>query len=133
MVCVAGDGCFLMSAQELATAALHELAIVVIVVSNGSYGTIRSHQRRRFPGREIGTAIRNPDFVAFARSFGAEGVRVTSTGDFAPALEREPFQQLVQRLAAGVLEHQHALPRSRTNASGRTAHAPSSSSFNPYS
>ncbi|HEX4213439.1 MAG TPA: thiamine pyrophosphate-dependent enzyme [Candidatus Dormibacteraeota bacterium] len=88
VVCLAGDGCFLMSAQELATAALHELPIVVIVVSNGSYGTIRSHQRRRFPGREIGTAIRNPDFVAFARSFGAQGERITSTAEFAPALER---------------------------------------------
>lgn len=88
VVCLAGDGCFLMSAQELATAALHDLSIVVIVFSNGSYGTIRSHQRRRFPDREIGTAIRNPDFPVFARSFGAHGERVTSTAEFAPALEK---------------------------------------------
>lgn len=88
VVCLAGDGCFLMSAQELATAALHDLPIIVVVFSNGSYGTIRSHQRRRFPGREIGTAIRNPDFTAFARSFGALGERIACTDDFAPALDR---------------------------------------------
>jgi acetolactate synthase-1/2/3 large subunit len=84
VVCVTGDGDFMMSAQELATAVLERTAIVVIVVNNGMYGTIRLHQERRFPGRISGTALRNPDFVAFARAFGAHAELVTS-GDAFPA------------------------------------------------
>ncbi|MCU1330201.1 MAG: thiamine pyrophosphate-binding protein [Bryobacterales bacterium] len=83
VVCFAGDGCFLMYPQELATA-----PIVVIVVNNGMYGTIRMHQERRFPGRVSGTQINNPDFVALARSFGAYGERVEATEAFAAAFER---------------------------------------------
>ncbi|MGH2876977.1 MAG: thiamine pyrophosphate-dependent enzyme, partial [Solirubrobacteraceae bacterium] len=65
-----GDGCFLMCGQELATAVRHEVAPVFVVVDNGSYGTIRMHQERRHPGRPVGTDLVNPDFVAYARSFG---------------------------------------------------------------
>jgi acetolactate synthase-1/2/3 large subunit len=83
VVCFAGDGCFLMYPQELATA-----PIVVIVVNNGMYGTIRMHQERRFPGRVSGTQINNPDFVALARSFGAYGERVEATEAFPAAFER---------------------------------------------
>ena len=84
----AGDGCFLMCAQELATMVANDLQILVIVVNNGMLGTIRMHQERHFPGRVMATDLVNPDFAAFARSFGAFGERVESTGEFAPALER---------------------------------------------
>jgi acetolactate synthase-1/2/3 large subunit len=88
VVCVAGDGDFLMSATELATAVQHELPVVVLVVDNGMYGTIRMHQEREYPGRVSGTDLVNPDFAAFARSFGAHGETVERTADFEPAFER---------------------------------------------
>jgi acetolactate synthase-1/2/3 large subunit len=87
-VCVAGDGDFLMYPQELATAAQYGARVVVLVVNNGMYGTIRMHQERRFPGRVSGTALAGPDFVALAQSFGAWAERVDTTEGFAPAFER---------------------------------------------
>jgi acetolactate synthase-1/2/3 large subunit len=87
VVCVAGDGDFLMSGNELATAVQYDAAIVVLVVNNGMLGTIRMHQERRFPGRPVGTELVNPDFAAFARAFGAHGAIVERTGDFADAFE----------------------------------------------
>jgi acetolactate synthase-1/2/3 large subunit len=88
VICFAGDGDFLMSGQELATAAQHELPIIVLVVNNGMYGTIRMHQERHFPGRVVGTALANPDFAAYARAFGAHGETVTQTSEFPAAIER---------------------------------------------
>lgn len=88
VICFAGDGDFLMSGQELATAAQYDLPIVVLVVNNGMYGTIRMHQERQFPGRVVGTALANPDFAAYARAFGAHGETVTQTSEFAAALDR---------------------------------------------
>jgi acetolactate synthase-1/2/3 large subunit len=88
VVCLAGDGCFLMNGQELATAVQHELPIIVLVVNNGMYGTIRMHQEREYPGRPIGTALGNPDFAALARAYGAHGETVERTAEFAPAFER---------------------------------------------
>ena len=88
VVCLAGDGCFLMYPQELATAMQNHAAIIVIVVDNGMYGTIRMHQERRFPGRVSGTSIVNPNFVSLAKSFGAYAEAVTSTEDFASAFAR---------------------------------------------
>jgi len=87
-VCIAGDGDFLMSANELATAVQHELPVVVLVVDNGMYGTIRMHQEREYPGRVSGTTLVNPDFAAFARSFGAHGETVERTEDFRAAFGR---------------------------------------------
>jgi acetolactate synthase I/II/III large subunit len=87
VVCLAGDGDFLMTGQELATAVAEELAVVVLVVNNGMYGTIRMHQERRYPGRVYATDLVNPDFAAYARSFGAHGALVDRTEDFADALE----------------------------------------------
>lgn len=87
-VCLAGDGCFLMYPQELATARQYNAAIIVLVVNNGMYGTIRMHQERRFPGRMSGTDLLNPDFVALAQSFGAYAERVESTDAFAECFER---------------------------------------------
>jgi acetolactate synthase I/II/III large subunit len=77
-----------MYSQELATAAQYGARIVVLVVNNGMYGTIRMHQERRFPGRVSGTALAGPDFVALAKSFGAHAERVETTAAFASAFER---------------------------------------------
>jgi acetolactate synthase-1/2/3 large subunit len=88
VISFAGDGCFLMTGQELATAVQHSLDVIFIVVNNGMYGTIRMHQEREFPGRVYGTALTNPDFVAYARAFGAHGELVEATAQFAPAFAR---------------------------------------------
>jgi acetolactate synthase-1/2/3 large subunit len=88
VIAFAGDGCLLMTGQELATAMQYDLRMIVIVINNGHYGTIRLHQEKRFPGRVIGTGLRNPDFVAFAESFGLHAERVIRTKDFPAAFER---------------------------------------------
>ncbi|VFR39027.1 Acetolactate synthase large subunit [plant metagenome] len=88
VVCFAGDGCFLMHGQEFATAVQYDLPIIVIVVDNGMYGTIRMHQEKHYPARVSATALRNPDFAAYARSFGGHGERVENTEQFAAAFER---------------------------------------------
>lgn len=94
VVALAGDGCFMMTCQELATAMQYHAAVVTIVVNNAIYGTIRMHQEREYPSRVVATSLTNPDFAAFARSFGAHGETVTKTEEFAGALERS--------LAAGI-------------------------------
>jgi acetolactate synthase-1/2/3 large subunit len=86
VVCVAGDGDLLMTAQELATAAHVGASLTVLVVNNAAYGTIRTHQERRYPGREIATALTNPDFVRLAEAFGGVGTRVSSTDEALGAL-----------------------------------------------
>lgn len=88
VVCFAGDGDFQMTIQELGTAMQHGAQPIVIVVNNASYGTIRMHQEREFPGRVSGTEIKNPDLVQVARAYGFEAVRVEETSGFAPALQR---------------------------------------------
>ena len=88
VVAFAGDGCFMMNGQELATAAQYGANIVVLVVNNGMFGTIRMHQEREYPARVQGTALANPDFAALARAYGAHGETVARTEDFAPAFER---------------------------------------------
>ncbi|WP_233865367.1 thiamine pyrophosphate-binding protein [Paraburkholderia adhaesiva] len=88
VVALAGDGCFMMSAPEIATAMQYGLAVVFIVVNNEHYGTIRMHQERHYPGRVHGTQLTNPDFAAFAHAFGAHGEVVESTAAFLPALDR---------------------------------------------
>jgi acetolactate synthase-1/2/3 large subunit len=87
VVCFAGDGCFLMNGQEFATAVQYELPIVVIVVDNGMYGTIRMHQEREYPNRISATALKNPDFAAYARAFGGFGATVETTAAFATAFD----------------------------------------------
>jgi acetolactate synthase-1/2/3 large subunit len=88
VVAFAGDGCFLMYPQELATAVQHKANLVIIVVNNGMYGTIRMHQERRYPGRIVATDLVNPDLVALARSFGAYGERLDTTAAFPDAFQR---------------------------------------------
>ncbi|CAG2127071.1 Acetolactate synthase isozyme 3 large subunit [Cupriavidus yeoncheonensis] len=86
VVALAGDGCFLMNGQELATAMQYHAPVIIIVVNNGMYGTIRMHQEREYPAHESGTALQNPDFAALARAYGARGATVTTTEAFEPAL-----------------------------------------------
>ncbi|AZO13801.1 thiamine pyrophosphate-binding protein [Mesorhizobium sp. M2A.F.Ca.ET.043.05.1.1] len=88
VIAFAGDGCFLMNGQEFATAVQYDLPIIVIVVNNGIYGTIRMHQEREYPSRVVATELKNPDFAALARAYGGHGETVEKTADFAPAFER---------------------------------------------
>jgi acetolactate synthase I/II/III large subunit len=102
VVCFAGDGCFLMHGQELATAVQERLRPITIVINNRSLATIRAHQERRYPGRVTGTTLENPDFAAYARAFGAHGETVTTTDEFAPAFARARASG-----RAAVIEVQH--------------------------
>lgn len=95
VICLAGDGCFQMTLNEMSTAVQHGATPVVIVANNGRYGTIRMHQERHYPGRVSGTDLANPDFAALARAYGGAGWTVTEQAEFAPALKAA--------LASGVL------------------------------
>ncbi|ACB24112.1 MULTISPECIES: thiamine pyrophosphate-binding protein [Methylobacterium] len=88
VVALAGDGDVMMTVQEFATAVQYGIAVVVVVLDNGMYGTIRMHQEREYPGRVSATELRNPDFAALARACGGHGERVERTEEFAPAFER---------------------------------------------
>ncbi len=88
VICFAGDGDFLMEGQELATAVQYELPVVILVINNGMYGTIRMHQERHYPGRVVGTDLVNPDFARYAEAFGAFGEVVERTEQFEGAFER---------------------------------------------
>jgi acetolactate synthase-1/2/3 large subunit len=86
VVAVAGDGCFMMAANELITAAANRARLVFLVLNNGSFGTIRMHQEARYPGRTMATDLVNPDFVALSTACGVPAARVAATPEFAPAL-----------------------------------------------
>ncbi len=88
VVAFTGDGDFQMCGMELATAVQEGLAMIVIVVNNGTYGTIRMHQERRFPERVIATDLANPDFAGLARAYGAHGERIEHAAEFPEALQR---------------------------------------------
>jgi acetolactate synthase-1/2/3 large subunit len=94
-----GDGGFMMTGQELATAMLEGSGPIILVFNNAMYGTIRMHQERRFPGRVVGTALKNPDFLFLARAYGAFGASVTRTEEFAPA-----FEEAAARKGAAIIE-----------------------------
>ncbi|SEL40755.1 acetolactate synthase-1/2/3 large subunit [Sphingomonas palmae] len=98
VVAVAGDGDFLMNGQELATAVQHDASLLVVVVDNSAYGTIRMHQEREFPRRVSATRLHNPDFAALARAYGCWAETVEKTADFAPALDRAMAQGGVRLL-----------------------------------
>jgi acetolactate synthase I/II/III large subunit len=87
VVAINGDGDFLMNGQELATAAQYKLPIISVILDNSTFGTIRMHQEREYPGRVSGTDLVNPDFAAMARSFGGFGTTVQKTADFPPAFQ----------------------------------------------
>lgn len=88
VVCLAGDGCFQMTCNELSTAMQHGAKPIVVVMNNGRYGTIRMHQEKTYPGRVSGTALANPDFAALARAYGGHGEVVSKTEDFPAAFAR---------------------------------------------
>ncbi len=88
VVCMAGDGCFQMTLNEMSTAKQHSAAVIVIVANNGRYGTIRMHQEKEYPGRVSGTDLANPDFAALARAYGGHGELVTQQADFPAAFAR---------------------------------------------
>ena len=98
VVALAGDGDFLMNGQELATAIQYGCDMLVIVIDNGGYGTIRMHQEREYPSRISGTELRNPDFAALAKAYGAWSETVVETKSFAPALDRALKQPGVKLL-----------------------------------
>jgi acetolactate synthase-1/2/3 large subunit len=83
---IAGDGDFLMNGQELATAAQHGAKTIVVLLNNGMYGTIRMHQERDFPTHNMGSHLNNPNFANLAKAYGYEGVRISKTEEFEPAL-----------------------------------------------
>ncbi len=87
VIACAGDGCFMMSVMELATAARYNANVIFLVFNNSMLGTIRMHQEREYPARVAGTELTNPDFVKLAESFGALGIKVSQSGEFEPALE----------------------------------------------
>lgn len=87
VLCFAGDGDFLMTGQELATAMQYGLAPKIFVIDNGTYGTIRMHQEKEYPGRVFGTDLQNPDFAAYARAFGADGFTIDSDKDAIKTVE----------------------------------------------
>jgi acetolactate synthase-1/2/3 large subunit len=87
VVAMSGDGDFLMNGQEFATAVQFALPIIVVIADNGTYGTIRMHQERDYPGRISATELKNPDFVAYARAFGGFGALVDKTSGFADAFK----------------------------------------------
>lgn len=93
VVCFAGDGCFMMHGQEFATAVQYQLPIIVILIDNGMYGTIRMHQERHYPARVSATHLQNPDFAAYAQAFGGYGERVATTDEFGPAFQRAVASQ----------------------------------------
>ena len=88
VVSMVGDGGFLMTGQELATAFHHGVAPIVLVFNNQMYGTIRMHQERAYPGRVSGTGLTNPDFAKFIEAFGGHGEVVSDTAEFSPAFRR---------------------------------------------
>jgi len=98
VVALAGDGDFMMNGQELATAVQHNADILVLVIDNGAYGTIRMHQEREYPARLSGTRLHNPDFAALGRAYGCWAETVERTEEFAPALERALAEKGVRLL-----------------------------------
>jgi len=94
-----GDGGFMMTGQELATAGLEGTGPIILVFNNTMYGTIRMHQERRFPGRVVGTALKNPDFLTLARAYEVFGASVTRTAEFASA-----FEEAASRNRAAIIE-----------------------------
>jgi acetolactate synthase I/II/III large subunit len=88
-----------MTGQELATSLAEGVGPIILFFNNAMYGTIRMHQERRFPGRIVGIALKNPDFPGLARAYGAFGARVSRTEEFAPA-----FEEAAAHRGAAVIE-----------------------------
>ena len=120
VVCFAGDGDFQMNCTELATALQAGAQPIVLILNNGTYGTIRAHQERNYPTRVSGTDMVSPDFAALAKAYGFHGERVETTEDFAPAFERALASRtgavLDLNISAEVLTPRQTLSQMRENA-----------------
>jgi len=126
VICFAGDGCFQMTGQELATAAQHDLAVITLVINNNMYGTIRMHQERSYPSRVYGTEIKNPDYVKLGEAHGAFAARVTRTEEFADAFAEALKQERRPSLIELVIDPEALTPRaslSEIRAQGMAAKA----------
>ena len=88
VLCFVGDGGALMTGSELATAVRHNVPVKIFVSNNGSYGTIRQHQEREYPGRGEATSLTQPDFVKWAESLGAKGLKIDSESDIDDVIAR---------------------------------------------
>ena len=123
VVCFAGDGCFMMTGQELATCAQYDVRVIVCVVNNGMLGTIRMHQERDYPERVVATGLENPDFAALARAYGGFGAIVERTEDFAPAFREAEaagtFALLELRVHPDAITPRFSIPEIRGGALGR--------------
>lgn len=119
VICLAGDGCFQMTCNELSTAKQYGANLTVIVVNNGRYGTIRMHQEKNYPARVSGTMLENPDFAALATAYGGHGETVTATADFPAALTRAMAHKGPSVIELKVDEQ--ALSPGQTLAAARTA------------
>jgi acetolactate synthase-1/2/3 large subunit len=117
---IAGDGDFLMTGQELATAAQFGAKSIVVLLNNGMYGTIRMHQEREYPAHVWGTELANPDFAALARAYGYAGVRITKTAEFesefVAALERKEGTLIEIKLDPEVISTRGTLSAIRESA-----------------
>jgi acetolactate synthase I/II/III large subunit len=124
-IAITGDGDFLMNGQELATAALYGCKLIVLLINNGMYGTIRMHQEREYPQRVCGTTLFNPDFCVFASAFGMHAQRVKSASEFeaalCDALAREKGTVLEVRLSPEVISTRATLREITENALRRQA------------
>jgi acetolactate synthase-1/2/3 large subunit len=128
VVCFAGDGDFQMTCQELGTAMQAGAQPIVLVLNNGTYGTIRAHQERAYPGRVSGTTLENPDFPALARAYGFHGERVETTADFPAAFARALASRtgavLDLAISAEALTPRQTLSQIRAAAQAGSAPAP---------
>ncbi|MGV0327964.1 thiamine pyrophosphate-dependent enzyme [Corynebacterium guaraldiae] len=118
VVTIAGDGEYLMNGQELATALQYGAPFLIIVMSNGEFGTIRDHQKKHFPDRVSGTQLVNPDFAAVARGFGAHGELVTDDAQAPEAVARALHaiaNDGVPALINVITDQEHSLPIPPTN------------------
>lgn len=112
VVCFAGDGDFMMHGQEFATAVRYNLPVIILLINNGIFGTIRMHQEREYPGRVNGTGLTNPDFAALARAYGGHGEKVEKTDDFADAFLRA--QQSGKPAIVEIIQNPEAITPTRT-------------------
>ena len=117
---IAGDGDFLMNGQELATAVQAGAKSIIVLLNNGTFGTIRMHQEREYPARVHGTELANTDFAGLAKAYGYHGVRITKTAEFEPelvaALERKHGTLIEVMIDAEVISTRGTLSAIRENA-----------------
>ena len=103
----------MMSSQEISTAIHYEAKLIILLINNGSYGTIRMHQERDYPGRKIATDLKNPDFVKFCRAMGADAYRIKGVEDFSQifskALKSKKTSVIEIPISINQLSHRHNL------------------------